>query len=300
LTAAQLPNSTNIAGTQLNIHGNAIILESRSYAGMFSDLDNVWAVLDCYHARICSAIKIDFGTTGAYYDRTRGPNWFNYYFLPVELGESKAEKTVMDWLRGYPAREKEFIKTDDPMRGYLAQHHPDTSDFSRAEIAALWNKYVKLRPEIENEVSQIVHSNFDGSFVFGVHYRGTDKISEAPRVKYEKVAEAIKHQAAIRHLSHFKIFVATDEQGFIDYFQAEFPREVVYLSDTERSKDGKPLHLAKEQHQYKMGKAALLDSLLLSRVNLLIRTSSNLSRWSTYFNPELSVIELSRRHNMDR
>ncbi|MEI6790088.1 MAG: hypothetical protein WCK42_02780, partial [Myxococcaceae bacterium] len=76
----------------------------------------------------------------------------------------------------------------------------------------------------------------------------------------------------------------------------EFPHQVVYLPEVKRSKDGKPLHLGKQQGQYESGLDALMDCLVLSKTNLLIRTSSNLSRWSAYFNPDLPVIELNKRH----
>ena len=41
---------------------------------------------------------------------------------------------------------------------------------------------------------------------------------------------------------------------------------------------------------------ALIDCILLSKTDLLIRTSSNFSLASTFFNPKLPVIELSKRH----
>ncbi|MEI6791265.1 MAG: nodulation protein NodZ, partial [Myxococcaceae bacterium] len=242
-----------------------------------------------------------FGTTGEYYDSKIGPNWFDYYFLPVSLGGLKklstnANKTALHWLnesQEFP--NTHFIKTNNDTYHWLVQHHPERLT-NREEIIALWSKYVHVRPEIEHQIQQFVRANFESNFVIGIHYRGTDKSREAPRTKYEKVTEEIKHQVALRNLSHYKIFVATDEQAFVSYLESEFPNKIMYLSDTERSKDGKPLHLNKQDQQYKIGKAALLDSLLLSKTDLLIRTSSNLSRWSTYFNPDLPVIELSKRH----
>lgn len=45
--------------------GPSVQLLARSYAGMFSELDNVWALVDCYQKRLCSGININFEKTGA-------------------------------------------------------------------------------------------------------------------------------------------------------------------------------------------------------------------------------------------
>ncbi|MEI6805043.1 MAG: nodulation protein NodZ [Myxococcaceae bacterium] len=261
---------------------DAVILESRSdntSAGMFSIMDDVWALLDCYHARICSAVKIDFGKSGLYYDSKKGPNWFDYYFLPIDLGTTQGP----------------FIKTQDPSG---TNHRvPEFNGLDRMQINSIIHEYIVVRPEIELAVQKFVDSNFKHHFVFGVHYRGTDKSSEAPVTRYPRVTQEIHRQVDLKKLSNYKIFVATDAQEFLEYIESQFPGKIIHVPNIERSTDGKPLHINKHEKQYEIGRGSLIDCLLLSRTNLLIRTSSNLSRWSTYFNPELPVIELSQRHD---
>jgi hypothetical protein len=257
--------------------GDAVALESRP-VGIFSVLDDVWGLVDCFETNFCSAIKIDFGKEGLYYDSKMGPNWFEYYFQPIHLGTFKGH----------------VLRVEHPFENGVA--HPEWNALSRKKIGALVHKYIKLRPALEHEVQKFVDKNFKSHFMIGIHYRGTDKASEAPRTNYERVADEIRYQAYLKKLVEFKIFVATDEHGFLEYLKEQFPNQVIELPGVQRSKDGKPLHLSEEKSHYEMGKAAILDSVLLSKTNLLIRTSSNLSRWSTYFNPELEVIELSNRY----
>lgn len=208
--------------------GDAVVLESRP-AGMFSVLDDIWGILDCYETKLCSAIKVDFGEGGLYYDPEMGPNWFDYYFQPIHLGAPKGH----------------FKKIELPFE--LGIVHPEFHGLSRERIGALAHKYIKLRPALAHEVDGFVNKNFKGHFVIGIHYRGTDKSSEAPRTSYGKVTEEINRQVHLRGLTDFKIFVATDEQGFLEYLKEKFPNRVIELPGVERSKEGKPLHLSKEK-----------------------------------------------------
>ncbi len=66
------------------------------------------------------------------------------------------------------------------------------------------------------------------------------------------------------------------------------------MIEAHRSSGTAGVHLS-NRNQYKIGEESILDALLLSKCDLLVRTSSNLSLWSTYFNPDLPVILLNER-----
>lgn len=166
---------------------------------------------------------------------------------------------------------------------------------------ALIQRYFKLKPEIGNKIEKFIRDRLNSSAIISVHYRGTDKVGdtnafEAPRIKYEAVLEAIRSQIAQEKLQEYQIFVATDEEAFVELAEAAFPGRVV-KADVERSRDGKPLHLGAKD-PYKSGEEALIDCYLLAndRVRSLIRTSSNLSFFAKYLNPRMSVVEVSQRN----
>ncbi|MES2504782.1 MAG: nodulation protein NodZ [Myxococcota bacterium] len=261
--------------------GDAVILTARpaiTSSGLFSVLDDVWSLLRCYEIKLCSAVKVDFGKDGLYYDPKIGENWYNYYFKPIDLGD----------------RQKDFIRSNDPSS--TNHQMPEFGGPPRDQIAVLVHKYIIPTPAIQQQVNKFVKNHFRHQFVFGVHYRGTDKTSEAPRTPYEVVSEKIRAEIAQRRLTAFKIFVATDEAPFIKFLESEFPGKIIYDTMIIRSTNGRPLHINMTENQYTTGRDALIDCLLLSRTNFLFRTSSNLSRWATYFNPKLPVEELSQRH----
>lgn len=248
--------------------------------GMFSVFNSVVGFLHDYdkHQECYAGIRIDMGDKGVYYDPAKGPNWWQYYSKPIELGNPDNAPII------------EFEQAQDYVKKtYLTEKH-----LSRKEVHRVIEKYIAIRPEIMQEVDAYVETNFKGHSVIGVHYRGTDKIIEAPQLAYDNAIKAINQQ--IQHLGHsnYKIFIATDEEQFLAYAQTAFPGKVL-AKENYRATDNKPLHYATKDPAGQ-GKQAMIDALLLSKTDLLLRTSSNLSLWSTYFNPIIPVIELTKRY----
>lgn len=246
--------------------------------GMFSVFHEVLCLTRQYEQKNIAGFNISFGKTGLYYDTAYGPNWWKYYFEPLKVGNSKGKNIVT-----------------------VHGDHPLTTPFSienivpRKELHALIKKYIRIRPNILNAINNFQQTHFKNSYIIGVHYRGTDKQIEAPRVPYKKVELLIKEMLRRNVGKKCKIFIATDEKAFIDFAIKTFGKNrVLYNKFAQRSTDGKCLHGGEKR--YEQGKHALMDCVLLSRANVLIRTSSNLSLVSTYFNPHLPVIELSKRH----
>jgi len=261
-----------------------VVLESRHH-GMFSILDDVMSLLYAYEKKQIAGLEVDFGSGGLYYDSKHGPNWFSYYFEPVTLGRSSGDLVRTLYL---PYSYDEEIKK----LGLNTIDHIEFSNVDKHKVNRLIKKYIKIKPFIENEVSSFVTKCFKHHYMIGVHFRGTDKISEAMRTPYETVKHAIDQLVKKNNLSDYGIFVATDEEDFINYMRENY-KDICY-QDAIRSTTGRPIHFDNED-PFKAGEDALVDAILLSKTNFLIRTSSNLSRWSTYFNPDLPVLELSKR-----
>lgn len=247
--------------------------------GFFSVFTSVMGLLDKYDKGHYSGFSLNFGKGGLYYDENWGPNWWGYYFMPLQRGQGASTS---------------------PCPGHLhlqlAMHC--INHLSKERCHTLIKKYIRLRPHIEDKVNQFVNKHFQHYFVVGVHYRGTDKMNnEAPVLEYEMIINSINHFLYNNREKEILIFLATDEEDFMEEMLQRFPGQVVTIS-TIRSKDGLPIHFGKK-NKYKHGEEALLDCLLLSRCDHLIRTSSNLSLCSTFFNPKLTV-ELLNPGRIDR
>ncbi len=254
---------------------DSIILRSKPH-GMFSMFHFVLYFLQEYERNTIDGFRVDFAKTGLYYEEGCGPNWWEYYFEPIHLGNCDLA-TIIEEDTYVDPNTIEFCNT-------LERNHD------------LVEKYIKVKCHVLQKVDEFQKNRFEDKYVIGVHYRGTDKLfHEAPRVAYENALESIhKVIDLIPEGRDYRIFVATDELPFLQFLQYRFLKKVIYCK-LKRSTDGTPLHLNQDRNPYQAGEEALIDALLLSRADFLIRTSSNLSLCSRYFNPKLPVIELSQR-----
>lgn len=155
-----------------------------------------------------------------YKDLARGADWLSYYFdRHLSFPELRSRKPI------YIRDLSEFPVTYD-------------TDLSLHEANALIFRFYRLRPEIEQAVAEFSSANGVGENTLGIHYRGTDKSSEAPRVSEQRVVEnALAYLKANRSVD--TVFLASDEAAFIDYARAALKNyRISCLPDSIRSLDG--------------------------------------------------------------
>lgn len=265
-----------------------------SGGGIFFNVVNVLGFLRYCEKNNIDSFEVNFAKKGHYYEETLGPNWWQYFFEPIQA-ETFGTKVCR------------FLKLKKPTKVSQRQiaffNYDGEYYLPRHKAHALIKKYIRIKPEIEQEINQFKEKHFDGAFVIGIHYRGTDKYTEAALVDYARVKESIDEAIATHGEGPIKIFVATDTQKFLDYIRPFYPDQIV-TTDATRSTDGNPLHYGvqtkEELYHYRQGKETVIDALLLSHTDYLIRTSSNLSLCSSFFNPDIPVVELSKKYAMER
>lgn len=263
-----------ICGNELRV----ITTEHSPKVGMFAAANQVLGQLHLFETGQLpnvSGLTIDFEKYGLYYDPSYGPNWWNYYFEPICLGQVENVQKV------YPTKEQ-YSEAWIQRRG-----------LSRERAAEIVRKYIHIKSHIRQKIDAFIDCFFLDHYVIGIHYRGTDKSKEAPRVAYETVFEEIEKYTP-RNGSYL-LFIATDERGFLDQAREKFPDRVFAIEAHRSDSNGLGVHFV-NKNNYVLGEEALMDACLLSKCDLLIRTSSNLSLWSTYFNPDLPVVLLCQRY----
>ncbi len=247
--------------------------------GLFSTFNTVVGALDAYDRGIISGLRVDFQDEGWYFDPERGRNWWQYYFEPIVLGN--IDSTIGEQL--FPTYKKITL-------AYEAQF-----EMSHERANELIQKYVRVRPDITQQVDDFCTEYFGEDFVIGVHYRGTDKL-EAEPVSYETVIERIQDVITAHTDKQITIFVATDDSGFATYMQEKFPHRVV-MRKAMRSDTTTGVHMRDDFAPYTKGEDAVIDCLLLSHCSMLIKTASNLSDCSLQFNPHIPVIKLNKSYS---
>lgn len=245
------------------------LLIQNSVAGLFSDFTVILGALFQFKLKIITGLVVITSRHSPYYDRRFGDNVWTYYFNPINISHDG------DFTPS-------FTIYHDIHRCFLADLNND-----KWEANKLINEYIIVKPHILEEVNMFIHTHFKGS-VIGIHYRGTDKSSEAKRVSYNTMFTVLDN--FLQNHTGYLLFVATDEELFINQMNDKYPQKVIY-QDIKRSNNGLPIHYA-NRDPYLSGKQALIDCILLSRTKILFKTASNLNRVSSYFNPSLQVISI--------
>ena len=259
-------------------NGGVCSVEFDMQYGFFAHMTHCLYILT-YCQRHGFVPKIQFKSDN-YRDPHKGPNWLNHYF------HQTSQMTVKKQIARQVRYTKKIYETED-------MEHLFQIGMSIEGGARTLHSYLRLRPHITQKVKDFWTTLGVTGQVIGIHFRGTDKSAEAPRVPWEhclRVVEAyIKHHAIVE-----AVFVASDEQKFIEFIKESMKYVPIYCNnDHYSSSNGQPIHKSEKRGGYEKGEDALVNVLLLAKCSTLIRTTSTFSAWASIFNPNLKVILLN-------
>ena len=253
-----------------------IIMNNPVNSGFGAVFSAVLSALDLYDQGHYAGLQLDLNS-GVYVDPQKGPNWWEYFFEPVYLGNDQAPHHVL---------------TSDEVSILINAGFP----MSRERSFELIQKYIHLKPAIQKKINKLVKINFSDFYMIGIHHRGTDKCLETSIVPYSTTLFHVDWLLAnLPKDKKVRIFVATDDQNFLNHVRKLYPGQVVY-NDFVRSKNDSPIHYndCLYKNNYQKGKEALIDCLLLSKCDfLLFPAASAFSMLSVKFNPYLTAIPLA-------
>jgi hypothetical protein len=174
----------------------------------------------------------------------------------------------------------------------------DYDNILNIELATyLIKKYLVVKEDIMSEVESFCCRHFANRRVLGVHYRGTDKVEESPVVPYDSVKRNIEHYLKLSPETDC-VFIASDDTNFIENMEkAPIGRPIIYRNDSFRSRDSNSIHESAHADKYQINRDAIVNCLILSRCDALLKTASILSGWSKLFNPQLPVVMLNEPYD---
>lgn len=252
--------------------------------------------------------------------------------LPVDLGSDVGIGAKLLWylqiaffcdernIKPYIKFTYDDDRTEDYFERYLISKYPKNSEMKYIRINRLWDldfgknydkerldiematkltrEYINIRPEFIDEVNKFVEAKFNTGKVLGVHFRSTDKITEAGYVSYEMALRNIDN--CLNTYNHFtKIFVTTDDNKFIDYLKnSRLTSLICYREDFYRSDNEKAIHTRMDIDRYNMNKDAIINMIILSKCDFIIKTASNLSAISLFLNPSIPYMLINKMHNL--
>lgn len=218
-------------------------------------------------------LRIHFND-GYYLDTKKGDNWWRYYFETDQYSYTDMNA------------QRHLIDDDTVLKTFSIYGRNLETEVGHSIVSQ-----ITIKPDINTYVSNFISQKFTDGYTIGVHYRGTDKVEgstkESIRIPY---GEFLKHLE--QYPSSSTIFVATDEESFLEEMKQHFKKRVIFI-DALRSANDDPVFQSHDHSGYQKGKEALIECLLLSRCDILIRTDSNLSHACRFFSPKQKVIKLS-------
>lgn len=196
-----------------------------------------------------------------------------------------------------PISDIAYDPTHDPTP-YYEYGAPDGTGFvpfkplkqqEKEEMHAIIRDYIRIKKPIQKKIDAFYDAHMAGKKVIGIHLRGTDKCSEAEVVGTTDYLE-IANNWASQQKEECIFFVATDEEQLLEKAK-EGLNGTVYHWDSCRSIDGKAVHHKTNHHSpAKKGEEVLIETILLSRCDVIIRGHSNIAYTATFFNPAIEDI----------
>ena len=308
----------------LGFNGRDLHIICERDAGLFSLIQQViatipWAVAARRVPIVYFRDKTCYWTPNGY--QGRDTVW-EYYFEPVvsthpasavpqDLRELIASKHPSPFEVGYPAGVNSFVSShfgDHPALQGKALSIPylwdDPGGSLRRTASQVIARFIRPRGYIRHKADRFFRDRLAGSYVIGVHARGTDAISRQEirehrqgSLRLPEYAEALAR--LLKDQPNAKIFVATDDQASLEYFIDIFGSRVAAHS-TIRHGGGEaaavgptgwimPAYIAADRDRAaRNGEEAVIDYLLLSRCDHLIHNGSSLARTVLLHVPRLS------------
>ncbi|MBD2427764.1 nodulation protein NodZ [Phormidium sp. FACHB-1136] len=163
----------------------------------------------------------------------------------------------------------------------------------RAIFYDLISRYIHLRPAIASKINNFYQRHFAGSFVIGVHMRGTERSQEVTGwYGMPHLDENVYMREVDRILKQFpdaKIFLATDTKTTVEKFRSRY-QDSLLTYNAQRADEGNSPHL--QFGGAELGEQVLIEAILLSKTSFLIHGISNVAFAALCFSPTLAHLNV--------
>ena len=165
-----------------------------------------------------------------------------------------------------------------------------------AQVAAFVRPNALVRAAADAETRRLTgRGQGDAPELLGVHVRGTDKRGKhravVPPERYFPLVDAwlARPRSSARRR---RVFLATDDDDFRERFRANYDTVVVEQRGVARSRGNASAWFGgPDAGGFQRGLAVVVDTLLLSRCDFLIKSASAVSEFALYFRPALESFD---------
>ena len=165
----------------------------------------------------------------------------------------------------------------------------------KMELKKIFKKYIKIKKKYILESEDFVKKNFLKKKVLAVHWRGTDHkvLPGHPMPPTKKQIFSIVDKL-IKVKKFNKIFLITEEKKNFDTFVEKYGNLVSFYKSFRTNNRKEFDNFNRKNHKFRLAKESLIEVLILSKLNYLICSRSNIS--------EIAVMISNKKfkiHNID-
>ncbi len=146
-------------------------------------------------------------------------------------------------------------------------------------------KKIKIKKNLYKIYKKIC-LKFQNKKTLGIHFRGTS-YKRTPGHPFPPTKDQILIcvNNIIRKEKIEKIFLATEELDYLDFFKKKFPDYLIHIESCYRSNKNDAFKIyPRKRHRYKLGREILLESMILSKCDYFLYSNSNVSKAVIGFN----------------
>lgn len=237
-----------------------------------------------------------------YYDANYGTNVWENYFEPIKAIAS----TELDKIDSQTIT---LIRPEEQLTFFPGEANLDFQNKKwwhnrqRAHGARLTADYILLRPEILEVIDDIYKTHWQGHTVLGIDLNRPEK--HGPIEKgHMQFGRNVQPEEFFPFIDKFlslnpggKLFITTDQNQFMTTLIKQYGDQVIHTKNIGSGTETSALNSSGKG--YNQGIDALINVLLLSKSDFLIKGCSNAGEVATYFNPKVPVIDLFYPQDID-
>jgi hypothetical protein len=230
---------------------------------------------------------VHWGRQSLYFDEKHGANVWDYYFKESAFSFS-----------GKPSRSRQLA----------VSYRPSAKEYERYEglnyrhsVARALDRFCQPKDHVQELLSSYQHECFSTHGNLGIHVRMTDAAMGYENRNAGQIENYIfEVESWVKKNPRGKIFLATDDNKTISLFESRYGAKVHYRSCL-RSDDNTSIHGHYDGgvsgSAYQKGLDVLVDALLLSRCDQLIRCHSRVTWYSLCANPDLYFVDTDAKYH---
>jgi hypothetical protein len=260
----------------------------------------------CEREGLAPVVHIDGSCGTRFLDPEYGDNVWEQYFEPIgpfssaelqrilaaparagALQVRRADASLPSRIKADP--DSIFTWTFGRWRTSVPQDMGAWFDEQRRKGREAVRRFVRVKPRVLEKVDRHYDRHMKGEHVLGVHIRGTD-LRYAPPVSPAEYFGPIERY--LEEHSGARIFLATDQVQYLELMKQRYGGVMQHYDCLRSPTSTAPFNL-KTGSPYGKGEDVLVDILLLSRCDFLIRGASNIPEMAIYFSAGLESEDLS-------